>query len=393
MSLAQRARVAATQQPRPHYADNSGHTDGGPYGDPGQGEQEEIYISPDQSPEGVSAPVPGDGTISNSPNNLVASLQQRIMARNHEQRRDLIAYEQLTGQRIASPRYAETSVETPDTVNPELSGTDDQSLKGDDFQTVGLQDGTTYPKDASLRAFAAFDNWLSQTTGRTARQHGDPVFLRQAAARFCQASGLQVEAMFPALGVVLREARNNQGATMRRQADEKLEVAAPQDRIDVEKPVSNTTDADAQASQFDLSDFGHNAGDQLADPEMDPKSQIWAPGEGDSTGFKSSSRADGMTAVRYAEAYIRAGLAPNTPESKWRVAGLAQTMRHGTIVDRIRLLDAVNAVSASTTRRTAGMSRGAGRGLPSGLGRRQLTASTAQEAANDQSTDSTLFFK
>ena len=179
---------------------------------------------------------------------------------------------------------------------------------------------------------------------------------------------------------------------MRRNAGEALNVAAPQDRIDVEKPVANTTSADAQASQFNLSDFANNASDSLADPEGSPDSQIWAPGEGD--GAKKASRtADGLTAVRYAEAYIRAGLAPNTPESKWKVAGLAQTMRHGTIVDRIRLLDAVNQATASTQRRTAAVSRGTGRSLPRGLGQRQLTAGASSEMANDLSMDSALFFK
>lgn len=182
---------------------------------------------------------------------------------------------------------------------------------------------------------------------------------------------------------------------MRRRADESLDVAAPQDRIDVEAPVSNTTDAHAQESQFSTSDFGDNAGDNLAAPELSTDSQIWAPGEGDQ--IKNSRRkADGMTAVRYAEAFIEAGLAPNTPEEKWRVAGLAQTMRHGTIVDRIRLLDAFNAVKTAqrqaSARRTAAVSRGVPGSVPPGFGQRQLTAST-HIAANDTATDSALFFK
>lgn len=178
---------------------------------------------------------------------------------------------------------------------------------------------------------------------------------------------------------------------MRRRADESLEVAAPQDRIDVEAPVSDTTDADAQASQFDLGDFGSNAGDNLADPDLSADSQIWAPGEGDSS--KTSRRkADGMTAVRYAEAYIRAGLAPNTSSEKWKIAGLAQTMRHGTIVDRIRLLDAINTQRVANARRTAGVNRGAG-SVPPGFGQRQLTAGRGFEASNDLSDDVGLWLK
>ena len=177
---------------------------------------------------------------------------------------------------------------------------------------------------------------------------------------------------------------------MRRYADESLDVAAPQGRIDVEAPVTNTTDADAQASQFDLGDFGNNAGDNVADPELSADSQIWAPGEGEQV--KSSNRkADGLTAVRYAEAYIAAGLAPNTAEEKWKIAGLAQTMRHGTIVDRTRLLDAINTQRAASARRTA--ARGTGRSVPPGFGQRQLTAGSARDAANDLSTDAALFFK
>lgn len=179
---------------------------------------------------------------------------------------------------------------------------------------------------------------------------------------------------------------------MRRRADESLEVAAPQDRIDVEAPVRDTTDADAQASQFDLGDFGSNAGDNLADPELSPDSQIWAPGEGDSS--KTSRRkADGITAVRYAEAYIRAGLAPDSPDQKWRIAGLAQTMRHGTIVDRTRLLDAINEKNAAVARRTAGANRGTQGNVPQGFGQRQLSAGMAHDAANDQSSDYTMWLK
>ena len=165
----------------------------------------------------------------------------------------------------------------------------------------------------------------------------------------------------------------------------------------MEAPVKDTTDADAQASQFDLGDFGSNAGDDLADPDLSVDSQIWAPGEGEAASKKSSNRkADGITAVRYAEAYIRAGLAPNTSEEKWKIAGLAQTMRLGTIRDRISVLDAVNAVAAqrlASTRRTAGINRGAGSSVPPGFGQRQLTAGTAREAANDIATDSAIFLK
>lgn len=398
MSLAQRNRVAASQNPRRHYAGDDGHFDGGPYGENNQGEQESVFLSQTPSAEGVAAPTPGDGTISNTENNLVA----RINKKNRDLQRDIIAYEQITGRRVTAddgewPSPGAQSVsgaDAPGKVDPALSGTDQQGLKGD-FDDIALDSASTQPKDASRRYFSAFDQWLYQTTGRTAAQHGNAVFIRRAAARFCQGNRLDPAALFPALGNVLREAKRNEGrrANVRRYADDKLDVAAPQDRIDVEKPVSGDTDADAQASQFDLGEFGGNASDNLADPDLSPDSQTWAPGEGDSS--KTSNRkADGMTAVRYAEAYIAAGLAPNTSEDKWKIAGLAQTMRHGTILDRIRLLDAVAKTRQAAARRTAGMNRGAGQNsLPAGFGQRQMTAGQAYEAANDLSNDVALWIK
>lgn len=388
MSLAQRGRVATAGR-RVHYADDSGHTDGGPYGEDDQGQQEDVFLSDTPGAEAVAAPTPGDGTISNTENNLVA----RIQRRSNELRRDMIAYEQITGRRIR----ADEAVETPDEVNPTVnSGSGAEEATGDDFESLDLDDVETQPggTTAALAPFKAFNTWLVQTTGRTAQQHGNHKFIRRQAARFCQASGYSVESLFPALGIVLREARRNEGRTaMRRRADESLEVAAPQDRIDVEAPVRDTTDADAQASQFDLGDFGDNAGDNLADPNLDTDSQIWAPGETPEGFNKGSNRkTDGITAVRYAEAFIQAGLAPDTPEEKWKIAGLAQTMRHGTIVDRTRLLDAVNTVHQASRRRTAGRS-GAGRGIPQGFGGRQMTAGNGQGAASDIATDSAIFLK
>lgn len=178
---------------------------------------------------------------------------------------------------------------------------------------------------------------------------------------------------------------------MRRTADEKLEVAAPQDRIDVEAPVSDVTDADAQASQFDLGDFGGNASDNVADPDLDTDSQIWAPGEG----VKESNRkADGVAAIRLAEAYIRAGLKPEG--EKYNLVAQFQTMRHATVTDRTRLLEAVLRTAAYSRRVTAGTSRGTAprTPFPPGLmngGGMSRSASVKRVAANDPSTDSDLF--
>jgi hypothetical protein len=180
---------------------------------------------------------------------------------------------------------------------------------------------------------------------------------------------------------------------MKRNANESLEVAAPQDRIDVETPVSDTTDADAQASQFDLGDFGSNAGDGIADPDLDTGSQIWAPGEG----VKESNRkADGVAAIRLAEAYIRAGLKPEG--DKYNLVAQFQTMRHATVTDRTRLLEAVLKTSAFSRRvASAGsLSRGTAprTSFPPGLmngGSMSRSASVSRVAANDPSTDSDLF--
>jgi hypothetical protein len=71
-------------------------------------------------------------------------------------------------------------------------------------------------------------------------------------------------------------------------------------------------------------------------------------------------------------------------------------MRHATVVDRTRLLEAKNELdSQRTSRRSAGVSRGAtSRSIPPGLGSGQRTAQTQRVADNsDPRNDSLLFFK
>lgn len=379
-SLAGRGRVAARGRNR-HFADTSGHVDGGPYGDnEDQGVQDEVYIGDVPPAEAVAAPVPGDGTISNTENTLVArKMQQRIKAKAAELQRDLRAYRKFAAE------CCDDNIVEPSEYNPELSGSDDQDLKGD-FESVQPDAQPTQPKDASVHVFRAFDNWLRGTTGRTAAQHGNANFIRRQAASYAKAANIPLERMFPALDSVLRQARKTEQArraSMKRRADEKLEVAAPQDRIDVEAPVKDITDADAQASQYDLGDFGSNAGDSIADPNLDTSSQIWAPGEG----TKSANRkADAVAAVRYAEAYINAGL-PH--RDKWQLVAQAQTMRHATVVDRTRILEAVvesNTQRARSRKVAAAVSRGTANGLPRGL-TNPRTAGVARTAANDPSND------
>jgi hypothetical protein len=413
MSLQERGRTATAGRRR-HYADDNGHFDGGPYhlDDNDQGEMDgNVYITPTPPAKSFDPPVPGDSPISNTESILVEGrLRKRIQQRNAELRRDLIAYEQITGRRVTAgdgddgnwPNPGPESgvaTEKATTVNPTVPDPAARPMTNKGFDDVALDHVETQPDNGrSARAFRAFDQWLQRATGRTAAQHGNPNFIRRSAARYCQTSGVRVESLFPALGSVLREARRNEGGDMRRRADAgaPIEYAAPQERTDVPSPVSNTTDAQAQASQPPANDFDNNAGARVSDPDLYTDTQIWAPGEkpaGFGTKKDSNRKADGITAVRYAEAFIAAGLAPNTPEEKWKIAGLAQTMRHGTIVDRISLLDAVNTTRQAAARRTAGANRGAARGLPQGVGQRQLTGGSSRMAANDIATDQAMFFK
>lgn len=442
-SLAGRGRVAARGRNR-HFADNSGHVDGGPFGnDADQGVQEDVYLSQVPPADSDDLPTTGDGTISNTENTLVArKMQQRIRAKAAELQRELRAYRKMAGEpeavdpltnpntygadpmnsanvsqiaenhglqqlgrryeaacrqagvrpsregfrRFHAAECCDDNIIEPTEVNPELSGTDDQDYKGD-FESVQPDAQPTQPKDASVHVFRSFDNWLRSTTGRTAAQHGNANFIRRQAASYAKAAGIPLERMFPALDSVLRQARkteaNRRAAMDRRANDSSLELAAPQERIDVETPVADVTDADAQASQYNLGDFGSNAGDDIADPNLETNSQIWAPGEG----TKSANRkADAVAAVRYAEAYINAGL-PH--RDKWQLVAQAQTMRHATVVDRTRVLEAVVASNTQRSRSqkvAAAVSRGTANGLPRGL-TNPRTAGMSRTAANDPSND------
>jgi hypothetical protein len=403
--LSERSKVAASSRARNRRtADDSGHTDGGPYGENTLGEQAETYIPsvygegdgvPPEEP--VAAPAGDESKAPNSESNLVARIHKQKVALE----RDIQTYMRMQ----AGRRTAEDSgVVQPTTVNPELSGTEDQSVRGDDFQDVGLDYGSsaeTQPKDASRHWFAQFNNWLRQVTGKNWNQHTSGHLTRYA-AHWAKGTGVPLDAMFPTLQTALRQAKKGEArsSSMRRRAeDEKLEVAAPDERVDVERPVSNETDADAQASQFDLHDFGDNAGDNLADPDMDVDSQIWAPGEGEAaagSGDRSASRvkmADGMQALRCAEAYIRCGLVH--PSQKWKVGSWLQTIRMATVVDRTKLLEAVYAANQrafTAARQPAGNMRGATTGtVPPGFGSGRRVASTARESALDPKFDAMMW--
>ena len=178
---------------------------------------------------------------------------------------------------------------------------------------------------------------------------------------------------------------------MRKRADEKLEVAAPDGRIDVEAPVSDTTDAKAQASQFDIHDFGDNAGDNVAKPDLSTD-QNWAPGEASKTSARVKT-AGGLLAMRCAEGMIAAGLEPDSRERKYQLAAEYENMNRGLIQDRVALLERFAAVRQAERRKVAsGMSRGAARSpIPAGMGGGTRTASTQRVAAHDPRNDSSLF--
>lgn len=278
------------------------------------------------------------------------------------------------------------------TVDPALSGTDEQSLKGDSFDNLELDYVETQPKDASKQAFSAFDKWLQSTTGKTASKVENIGALRRAAKKWSAQSGIPVSALFPTLGNVLREARKN----VKKKSNESLEVAAPGGRVDVEAPVEGDTDAEAQASQYDLHDFGDNAGDNIADPDLSTGDQIWAPGE------KSSARApiekaNIAQAMRCAKAYVKVGLNEETDE--YNLTARFAQMSRPIVAMQTRLLEQVAQIMSDREvqirRASSGTTRGA-QTLPRGVTRAaatQAVASTERVAENDPQNDCLIFLK
>ena len=164
----------------------------------------------------------------------------------------------------------------------------------------------------------------------------------------------------------------------RRMADTNLDLAAPDGRVNVEAPVKNVTDEEAQASQFDKKDYGHNAGDHLADPDLSTD-QNWAPGEGQ----KTSTRASEIEGMRLAEAMVEAGL--EDQEDRWKLAEAYTKLPANIVRDRIALLartaSAKSAVRDDKSQRPVKSARKA-----PGLGQRP----TLQKSAN-KSDDYTLY--
>ena len=161
-------------------------------------------------------------------------------------------------------------------------------------------------------------------------------------------------------------------------ADTNLDLAAPDGRVNVEAPVKNVTDEEAQASQFDKRDFGNNAGDSIADPDLSTD-QNWAPGEGQ----KTSTRASEIEGMRLAEAMVEAGL--EDQEDRWKLAEAYTKLPANIVRDRIALLartaSAKSAVRDDKSQRPVKSAQKA-----PGLGQRP----TLQKSAN-KSDDYTLY--
>lgn len=426
-----RQTLASRDVKASHFtADNSGHTDGGPYGiDDSQGNQEDVYVSQVPGAEAVCAPTDDTSNISNTPDSLVASKRPNFDPNHYQKMADAVAAlppaqrramaDQMVRMLTADNKrfnwrtffeasrvplvkkgskyfYAE-ALDAPDKVDPSLSGTDVRDLKGNDFESLALDNVETQPKDASIHAFRAFDAWLNKATGKSAAQHANANYIRRAAAAYVTRTGASLEGLFPTLEYVLREARKIEGrnANMQKRAeDTSLEVAAPDGRIDVEAPVKNVTDADAQASQFDLGDFADNAMDSKADPVLDVvdgNTGTWAPDKGKDASRKLASATE---AVRLADAYIRAY--PNTysENDRWKLTARFETLRQPVARDRIRVLEAVaedRGKSNKTARKVAAAASRGTNGIPKGLASRGRTAGARKVSASDPATDYGLF--
>lgn len=442
-TLAERGKVAS-QSRRRHYAE-------GPLVDTGdqsrndQGEQEEVFLTP--TPPAESTPLPDDDThnIHNSEGNLVAKVQRgreqllkdaQALAALQQQKlaweddsdyfapRDKYRDQRDRGRYNPTPdefdsddeysafqrnRVAGVDGDADKVVNPTAPTPSAEALTGDHFEAV--EESPTPSRmtaaDNSLKIFQAFDQWLAKATGKGSRDH-DEATIKRGAAEFAKRASFNPQEMFPALGIVLREARKNdtrKAAAMRKQTNESLSTAAPDERIDVEAPVSGVTDAKAQASQFDSGDFDHNSGSGLAKPDTSTDSQFWAPGEGNKgtkrrkpTGAQEKT-AGALLGMRCAEAMIAAGLEPNDRERRYQLASEFQEMNRGAILDRTALAERFVAVRQADNQHyqkqvASGMTRGAARSpIPPGLsqGVQARTAATHRSAANDPSNDSLLF--
>lgn len=117
------------------------------------------------------------------------------------------------------------------------------------------------------------------------------------------------------------------------------EVAQPDARVDVEAPVSNTTDDYAQDSQYDPSEYDENQGSRVKDPD-ESTDQNWVP------------RASSMAAMMLVDAYIEHGL--TTTAQKFAKFAEFEKLPAKLVEDRLSLLAAVKAAQPETPVRPRG---------------------------------------
>lgn len=423
--LQDRARVASAGR-RQHFASDGGYTDD-------QGEQEEVYLTQVPESEEVAAPARGDAPINNSEQNLVAALQDstartQMLAQALQRHRNAFKggpggadndeeYDEAgnivkkkkkeSSRRTAGDADYGDIPEVASVVNPELSGTevDKGSLVGP-FESANPNEDvpTTQPKDASVHTFQTFDRWLaaSQNRQRTAGLYTNERFIVGQVKRWAKATGQDPRIMFPVLASVLRDAKRGVEENRRTAAPaESLDVAAPQDRIDVEKPASGAfkvTDVDTadDMGTYNLSDYADNASDAQADPDTSTDLAADLEGwSGSESTVKSSAikTADAAQAVRLAEAYIKAGALAES--DKWEAVAQFQKMRAGQVIDRTHLLDHItaNVIVPLKNKVASGNRRGTvSQGIPAGFANGGArTAATFRTAQNDPQFDSDVF--
>lgn len=130
-------------------------------------------------------------------------------------------------------------------------------------------------------------------------------------------------------------------ARRRRANDTNLDAAEPDARRSVEAPI-DTSDEEAESSQFDKNDFGNNAGDDVAKPDLSTD-QNWAPGEG-----KTASEIEGL---RCAELMAEVGIAEY--DDRWKIASQLSKKPRAIVQDRIETLSRVAKVQSVKKSRTA----------------------------------------
>lgn len=391
-SLADRGRVAARGR-KVHRRQAEGPlVDTGDQSRNDQGEQEETFITETPAAEPVDAPADDEANINNTEQNLVARIKRdRAALKIVQEAKSKLAELGYDGDND-NTNLNENAGETADVVNPEVNtSAAGEALTGDDFESADPNEGVveTQPKDASVEAFARFDAWLAGKTDKRVAQHTNPAFVRRHAKMYAVKTGTKIEALFPTLTTELKKIASKNpvkpGASQKRsdvngkkpntkQAVD-LDTAAPDGRVDVEAPTADTTDEEAQASQFDLGDFGNNAGDDVADPDLrtdNPGSGNWAPGEGPSERNSRVKKSSAAQAVELADLVVECGVRP--AEKRYELIAMHESMSANVVADRIRCYKSVKPVIQAlrekvTKQAAGGSSAGSRPSSPMGLGR------------------------